>query len=619
MDDALFNRFEFNIDIDELTNEHPKFDAHINCNIILKDHQLTLLKRCIDYENEELHLKDFPLVSHNGTKYANSRFKTRMGILGDRVGSGKSYVILALIKSNNIMNADNTIIKSYGLNNVVYYIPDSKRAISTNILLIPHNLCSQWEKYIKQFNPEMKYKIVNRQKVIDLMHETTFNIEDYELIVVTSTFYNKVAKYISDKDVKVQRMIVDEVDNLNTPGCINIDSCFTWFITASYGNLLYPRGYSKYEPTMQRHIYCATGLRNSGYIKNIFMDLYMNMSKDFMKILIIKNSEAYVQSSICLPDIFKFIIKCKTPNTIRLLSGIVDKHVIEYLNANDVNGALQYINPNNKGTEDNIITLLIEKFNKQLINITLNINMVNQMMYENENDRVAEIERNTSKKREIENKINALTERVKNNNVCAICIDDIEDNRTITKCCQNAFCFKCINTWLIHKAVCPLCKVKLTMNDYLVIKKDYQSENIVVEEPEIDETKVNPEFDKYKNLEIILNEKVKRKILIFSAYDSSFTEVKPILEKLKIKFEYLKGSGYQINSMINKYNSGDIDILLVNMRHYGCGLNIEKTTDIIMFHRFDNQAEQQLIGRAQRMGRTEPLNVHYLLYENEIR
>jgi SNF2 family DNA or RNA helicase len=55
------------------------------------------------------------------------------------------------------------------------------------------------------------------------------------------------------------------------------------------------------------------------------------------------------------------------------------------------------------------------------------------------------------------------------------------------------------------------------------------------------------------------------------------------------------------------------------MKNYGCGLNIEKTTDIIMFHRFDNQAEQQLIGRAQRMGRTEPLKVHYLLYENEIR
>jgi SNF2 family DNA or RNA helicase len=140
-----------------------------------------------------------------------------------------------------------------------------------------------------------------------------------------------------------------------------------------------------------------------------------------------------------------------------------------------------------------------------------------------------------------------------------------------------------------------------------------------IDEP-VNENELNEKFDKYKNLEIILKKKRQgAKFLIFSSYDSSFYEVLPILTKLNIKFEYLKGSGYQINNTINRYNNSDLDVLLVNMRHYGCGLNIEKTTDIIMFHRFDNQAEQQLIGRAHRMGRVDPLYVHYLLYENELR
>ena len=36
-----------------------------------------------------------------------------------------------------------------------------------------------------------------------------------------------------------------------------------------------------------------------------------------------------------------------------------------------------------------------------------------------------------------------------------------------------------------------------------------------------------------------------------------------------------------------------------------------------MFHRFKQEMEEQIIGRAQRLGRTTPLNVYYLLHDNE--
>ena len=37
-----------------------------------------------------------------------------------------------------------------------------------------------------------------------------------------------------------------------------------------------------------------------------------------------------------------------------------------------------------------------------------------------------------------------------------------------------------------------------------------------------------------------------------------------------------------------------------------------------MFHKFDANIENQVIGRAQRFGRKESLNIHYLLNQNEI-
>ena len=422
--------YEFNIDVDELCENSPKAVQPENINITLKDHQLNLLHRCIHYENNDLCVSDYPIAS---VKFPNARIKANMAIIGDRVGSGKSYVVLSLIKANDITGKDNTIIKSYGINKVVFYIPDRKKVVKTNLIVIPHNLTVQWEDYIKRFSLDMKYKIFNRQKHIDAMQADSFNIENYDLVVVTGTFYSKVSKYINDNGIKLQRVFFDEVDNINIPGCNKVDACFTWFITASFGNVLYHRGFRKFESNTRRHICYATGLRNTGYIKDVFSDFDCNetVTRDLMKILVVKNSEAYVEKSISLPPIHNIIIKCMTPITINILNGIVDKNIIDCLSANDINGALQCINSNNKGNEDNIVRLLIDKYTRLLTNNNLNLSMINQMIFENETERNHEIESINIKIRALQVKIEAITYRITDNNVCIICYEPTTDVNTV--------------------------------------------------------------------------------------------------------------------------------------------------------------------------------------------
>lgn len=615
MDSIYSNRFEYDIDVDELDEYNEKAIHPENTNIKLKEHQLTILKRCIEYETGPLQLKNYKKFS-NDPKYQNAICNTKIGIIGDRVGSGKSYVVLSLIMSNDVTSKENIIIRSSAMNNVVYFLPDCKKIVKTNMLIVPHNLYSQWETYIRNFSDKLKYKFLNRQKYVDSMWTEGFNIEDYDLLVVTGTFYNKVARYISEKDIKLQRIFIDEVDNLNIPGCYQIDACFIWFITASYGNLLYPRGSHKYDEVSRRYIWYANGLRNNGYIRNIFIDLIGNVNRDFAKVLVIKNKEAYVENSIYLPPLNNRYIKCKTPISIRVLNGIADRNIIDCLNANDVAGALQYVKPNNKGTEDNIVQVLIEKYKKQLSNNQLNIEMINQMFFETEIERQNELERLKKRNEEIQRKIDMIEERIKNNDMCSICYEDA-DNRSITKCCQNSFCFKCINMWLKSKAICPLCKSVLTTDELLVVDHNC---NITVEmDEDIPEDSVNEKFDKYKNLEIIMkNKKSTDKFLLFSSFDSTFQEIIPILKKLNIKYDYVKGNSGVIANTVKRYKEGDLSVLLINVRNCGSGLNLENTTDVIMFHKFDTQLETQVIGRAQRYGRRTSLNVHYLLYENEI-
>lgn len=700
----VHHSLDFDIDVDELTEDDARAPNPIGININLKPHQQTLLARCIEYENSSIKLKQFnELAPYVDT---NDHFNTSMAILGDRVGAGKSYVILSLLASNDITNKTDLRIKSHGFNKVVYYIKNKETSIKTNLLVVPHNLAAQWEYYIKTFGGKQKYKVIKTQKALDALltearntsedddessdavdavdsesssdevEETTLDdnghevhvqgnrtyvsidvnallpstssasssthvassktrslvrtnvprtkspievIGGYNLIVVTSTLYNKLATFLTFHKIKLQRAIYDEVDNLNVPGCKEVQANFFWFVTASYGNVIYPKGQNKYEPSIGRYVWYANGIKHSGFLKNILMDLYYNVSMNLMKVLVVKNRESYVEKSLSLPEMISHYIQCKTPYTINVLNGLVDRTILNYLNADDIQGALQYVSSSQKSNEDNIITRVIDKYTRQVTNINLQINTAREYLYDTEAERTDVLSRLEKQLEQVQKKIDAITERIKNNDLCTICYETV-DRKTVTSCCQNTFCFKCINLWLAQRKLCPLCKIPLDITQLYVIDNDVVDPVDNKEEVEhLDATQPNAQNDKYQNLELILqNINKDAKLLIFSAYENSFTNVIPILQRLNIKFDNLKGNGYQIQATIDRYKNGDVKVLLVNTRQYGSGLNLENTTDMILFHKFDTEIEKQVIGRAQRFGRKQQLNVHYLLYENEM-
>jgi hypothetical protein len=72
-----------------------------------------------------------------------------------------------------------------------------------------------------------------------------------------------------------------------------------------------------------------------------------------------------------------------------------------------------------------------------------------------------------------------------------------------------------------------------------------------------------------------------------------------------------------IDYAVNEYKFGNAKILLSNSKLFGCGMNFENSSDIIFVHKMDKDMENQVIGRAQRMGRKTKLNIIYLEYENE--
>ena len=601
---------QFDISVLEITEEDSRASQPTDISITLKPHQLSLLQKCRDLENNPIFIvNNEQLLAHPQDKIV-----TKMGVIGDKVGSGKSYVILALLSQpiNNTFHDSNSIIRSYAENMVIITTQESRIDIKTSLLVIPHNLVSQWTQYIRLWG---KYKsiFINKKTMVDIL-EDKVDVKECDLIVVTSTYYNRFAAFATENNFKFERVIYDEVDNLNMPGCRNIYTKFVWLVSASYGNILYPRGCTKWEPSLHKYVWHASGITNSGFIKNICHDLWQHVPKPLTKMLVLKNTSAFIDSSNLLPPYNKHVIKCKTPRSITVLNGIVDRNIINCLNANDIQGAISQVNPQNKGTEENIVDLLVQKYTKTLANHKRLLQYIEECSYDSESEKDAEISKVTSKIKDVQSKIDMISDRIKAADLCTICFDDLQ-NKSITRCCQNSFCFKCINFWLMRSTACPMCKTIINSNDIFSVT-DTQIQD--VEMIEKDENIMSEENDKYKNITLLLqNRKPGSKFLVFSNYDTSFVPLYSVLDNMGIKYMYLKGNGNVIKCMIDKYKNSDVDLLLINSRHNGCGLNLENTTDIIMFHKFDTQIEHQVIGRAHRLGRKDSLNIWYFLHANE--
>lgn len=607
----------YDIKVEELdenssTEVHPR-----NIKVKLWPHQLTLLHRCKQYENEQLALTEFKSLEETHPNLGQGDYmRTQVGIIGDRVGSGKSFVILALMLNNDITNLGSSI-KTFAKNRVVFQYSERATNIRTNLLVVPHNLVSQWETYIKDFSDNIKYLIISKMKHVEDFYINLSSVNEYDIIVVTQSYYVRVANFVNSRSLKMQRIIYDEVDNLNIPHCPLIESNFYWFISASYGNLLYPKGYQRYDYAINKHVWFATGLKNSGFVKELFMDLFNNLSREFTKILLLKNQDEYVKSSISIPEVVSQFVKCKSPLSIDILNGFVDREIIHLLNAGDIASALQRISPSRKGTEENIISLQIEKLAKEIYNCDLRLETTYRYDYDLEEQRQTEITRLQNKKNSIQAKIDGIRERIKQADTCCICFDNFV-KKSVPPCCSQSYCFVCINIWLSKHQTCPTCKQKLSIKDLFIIDDSIGEEDSPEEQVNPDE--LNANFDKIQNLEIIFKQKASNgKILVYSSYDMSFNHITEVLEKLNIRYAYLKGNENQIKKTIERYKEEDLNVLLVNGRNYGSGLNLENTSDIIMFHKVDSEVEKQIIGRGQRFGRVNALNVWYLLHENEMK
>ena len=596
----------------ELNESSPRSDQPSSIKIPMKVHQLASLHYINKLETEENFIVD------------NKKIESTIGVIADKVGSGKSLIVLSVIANNPTLHKNLNIYRSDGYINTIK-VSSNNNFIDTNIIVVPHGIVKQWIKYITDYT-NLKYITINSAKTFKVINENINILNNYDIVLVSSTKYNDFAKLFVNSDfnsygeqTKVSRVFFDETDSIKIPACRKIHASYYWFISSSYKRLLSPNGYVRYANDYgELSVYynyslgfykrvVIEGITCRGFIKDVLVK-FGALSENITSKLIIKNSDSYIQSSFNLedPNIIKII--CKNPLSLNILSGTISNEVMSHLNAGDIQGAIEKLDCT-KVEENNVVKTVTKDIEKSINNKKIELQMKSQMTYSSEQAKKNSLEKIKFKLKELEKKKHLIIDRLNENKICPICYDNI-NTCAISNCCKSSFCFECLSMWLSKNKGCPLCRQPMNVNNL-----------IVVTDQENKQTK-NELIDKIDHIRDILTNKINEdsKVLIFSEYNNTFNRISELLDEKNIKYSRLLGSGSSISSKVESFKSNkedSIKVFMLNSHHFGSGLNLENTTDLIIYHNMSDELTNQIVGRAQRPGRKNKLNIYLLCNENE--
>jgi len=617
--------FEFDVEI----NEHaPRAQQPKKIKIQLKAHQLACLYKAMLMEQKGSVSYDIKSASQYSNITAYDRITSKnvkdkvtlnsnIGIIGDIVGYGKTLTALSIIAECNInkihinrcmsvsyCNPRNYSYLSYTTNNG--NVLDNSDIIKSTLIIVPRGpVYVQWQKSLQEQTSLKFLAIENLTHIKKYLPASTCDqktvvdfFNSYDAILIKNTTLDILLNYYEMPSLnssttpqtvlvripyikRWQRIMIDEAhDILNKIPLMYYE--YLWLISGTYENLVY----------------------SSRSYNNLLYSMRDCINYDTINLILVKCTKEFVRNSFQIPIPNEHNYLCKLPAQFGVIKNLISSVILEKINANDIVGAIRDLG-GKSDTEDNIIKLVSKELQRDLLN------------KEKEKEYTASLDipedNKATKIKNIENEINAiqtklqyLTERISelNTKMCPICMYDMEHPMVLE--CTHAYCASCIMKWLTNNMNCPECRHKIDVNKMIAIVKD-----------KISNTPQQTILSKEDTLLKIIQDNPNGKFLVFSKYDSGFVNIISMLMNKNISCSELKGNTSHMMNVLEKFKSGHIRVILLNTHFAGSGIDISYATDVIIYHSM-GLAKYQAIGRAQRVGRKDTLNIHHLCYEHEM-
>ena len=500
----------------------------------------------------------------------NCKIFTNVGINADLTGYGKTLSMIGLICRDKMpwnLNEHYIFEKvdTYGMQHVKKVEVERYLKNNTTLILASTSIIGQW---LKEFSfTNLKVLAITTKKSVCLV-----NPEEWDVIIISPTMYNFLCHRFPF--ICWKRFIYDEPTTLKVRRMSTLRAGFIWLITATPSDI-----YFNHKSTSK-----------TNFISKIVGDrLFEYQIREY---LTIKNDDEFVKNSFLMPPTNTIYHECED-NIFRTVNVLVGDKIAKMIEGGYISGAVEALG--GKKT-DNIIELVkknklieLEEIQSKIKIWTLRGDLEKQNEWE-------------EKEKKVLRQLGELEKRFANfiNSNCPICYEKI-NKPVMEPFCQNIFCGSCLLSWLNEKKTCPLCRKTVEQLVYIEDKK-HPEEKCPIEKI-------------VKKDEIILDiiSDPNKHVIIFSDWYDSFEHIANILNSNNIEFIELKGTYDSKNKKLEKFFTGEIRVVFLKSKIDSSGLNMQKTTDIIFYHTMNESTVTQIIGRANRIGRKTPLNVHHLI------
>jgi SNF2 family DNA or RNA helicase len=630
----------------QLTEDSPQAAQPTCIKPTLRPHQLSLLAAARGLERH---------ANLKGVGLEDSYLVTRHGVLADRVGAGKSLVALSLIKdppptwsavditesgAARIISithaAPHPVLGGSDVNTSDLSGMNYINAVSTGLgtrrriyaraalIIVPHNVTSQWETYIRE-QTDLKAVIIRKTKDIGGEDDVHFQRQIFEadVVLVSCTMYRRFVTAITRPNLCLQqivwsRVFIDEADTIHAViHQRSLVACFTWFITGSWINMALPNGLRAYElagvpPTVRELIGGGAVAGIGGSHMNLMHACMGDSRNPRFAALILRNSTEWIDKSLARPVVVHDRILCKSPANLSILQGHISPAAMEALHAGDVAGAMSALGLK-AASKESLVERVTTSIRGELVAAEKLLEFKRDMEYSSPAAKAHGIEKAEAKVAKIRSQLVALEERVAKatSELCPICYDE-PASATLTPCCRNTFCLACICECLSKKPVCPLCRVPIASAKELMVIGD--GEGGVADMSGGGE---GPPTKGAALMRLLASAKPDDRFLVFSAHEASFKGLREVLGARGVRCELLSGSAARVDKLRRQFREGAVQVLCMNARHVGAGINLEAATHVVLYHRMNAELEKQVVGRAVRFERASELRVVHLEHEHE--
>jgi SNF2 family DNA or RNA helicase len=501
--------------------------------------------------------------------------ETSIGFLSSDTGTGKTATVIGMIVRDQMIWDINIpfvhdICTTFSGGRIKFHKKNFMTKLNCSLIVMSSTILHQWKSELAQTNLKVGYVFSN--KTVESVDPNEFDV-----ILVIATMYNKFIKQFYGKVWK--RFIFDEPSHIRVPAMKPIQAGFYWFITATPHSIV------------SQHSKCKT------FMNEIIATDNINDFSFIFNGLIIKNDPEFVKQSFNIPPTTYMIHECFQPLS-NIVQGFVSNTIRTMIEAGNIGGAILALGGNETS---NVVELIQRKKQEELeiIESRIRIYMIRQ-----DENRVREW---TNRKNRINSQLLEIEKRLETSlqSDCLICASKLS-SPVLEYNCQNLFCGSCLFEWLKKNTSCPICRRRINPSSLVYIKTQTNEE--------IKKTKRPP--TKLEIIIDIINKKPNGHFIIFSEYDHSFDPICNFLQENDISFVHLKGSMNKKEKSINNYKNGLHRVMCLNSMYDGSGLNLQETTDIILYHQMPDSNRQQIIGRANRIGRKIPLTVHQLVIQS---